>query len=331
MTARQEETDQHTFVNTKIISLNSFYATDKLNGEKLSQLSFDFNNIATRDKDNLYHSVAIQTAEIPASYYNVNETNQHIYIQSSVNPAQTRQIYITPGNYTATTFAVEFEAAFTREFAAPPTGDTHTLLTLSTTTGKFSLKSWHTTNPIPTLTIICDGTSATTTANLVLGISRTFIGSLVFPPSTGTGTAFPLSADFLGVTQLKVSSNALAGDNYDSVSLGTTTLVDTIPANSAPFGLNIFTSLGREIFVKARRIDEIDIQIRDQNDEFIDFNGINWTLTIVLNTHRREIVPADSGVEDGTINNDKLRRAIAAAEKTDTLEKELENVTFDII
>ena len=326
MTARQE-TEDHTFINTKIISLNSFYATDKLNGEKLSQLSFDFNNIANRDRDNLYHSVAIQTAEIPASYYNVNATNKHIYITMSGSPAVTALIAITEGNYTATTFPDAVELAFTQAFGAAPTGETNTIMTFNAATGKFLLKTGRTANP--TLTITFAVAHPTTTANLLLGVSRTFIGDLVFPPTAGA--TFPLSADFLGVTQLKVSSNALAGDNYDSVSLGTTTLVDTIPATAAPFGLNIFTSLGREIFVKARRIDEIDIQIRDQNDEFIDFRGINWTLTLVLNTHRREIVPVDSGVEDGTINNDKLRRAIAAAEETDTLEKELEKVTFDIL
>ena len=108
-------------------------------------------------------------------------------------------------------------------------------------------------------------------------------------------SSFPALANFLGITKIKVASNALAGDNYDSVSLNTSTLIDTISVTAGPFGLTVYNSLGRESFVKAKRIDEIDIQLYDQDD-----NGI--------------------------INFQKLARAVEASVKPEPLKKELEEL-----
>ena len=69
-----QDIDEHVIIQSKLISINSKYAT-KLNGNKHSSLLFDFNNIAPKDVNNLYHTIAIQSAEIPASYYNVNSKN----------------------------------------------------------------------------------------------------------------------------------------------------------------------------------------------------------------------------------------------------------------
>jgi len=163
-----------------------------------------------------------------------------------------------------------------------------------------------------------------TTSKTLLGIPETAMGTLVFPYSATTPSYFPLPVNFLGVTKIKVASNALAGDNYDSASLNTTTLVDTLSTTAVNFGLTTFNSLGRESYVKAKRIDEIDIQMRDQDNRLLDFNGVNWTMTIILNTHKRQMFSK----RDGTINFDKLVRFEKAQEETETLKEELKDISF---
>jgi len=140
-------------------------------------------------------------------------------------------------------------------------------------------------------------------------------------------TFFPIPANFLGITKIKLLSDALAGGNFDSNNLNTTTLVDTLSASATPFGLTIYNSLGRESFVKAKRIDEVDVQLLDQNNDFIDFNGINWTMTLLVNTHRRQ----KFSKIDGSILNDKYVATLKALEKTESLKEELEDVEFDLI
>ena len=168
---------------------------------------------------------------------------------------------------------------------------------------------------------------AATTAQSIIGIDPASTTDLVFPTGGAVATAFPRLANFLGITKIKLGSNALAGDNYDSYALSTTTLVDTISTTAVPFGITIFNSLGRESYIKAKRIDELDFQLLDQNNEFINFNNVDWTLTIILNTHRRQTFSNDSGV----LINDRVVASEKAKEPVDTIKEELEDVTFDLI
>ena len=307
-----EDIDEHVIIQSRLISLNSRFATAKLNGSKHSQLLFDFNSISPKSVDTLYHTIAIQSAEIPASYYNVNAANNIINISDSVGT--TASITLTEGNYDANSFKTEFELKFNAAaFAGNATLD------FSTVTGKYSLVS-ATVGTNLTINL------ATTTCREPLGLDLDAVGTQVFPYQAPPAT-FPNPANFLGVTKIKMLSDSLAGGNFDSNRLNTTTLVDTISATATPFGLTIYNSLGRESFVKAKRIDEIDVQLLDQNNNLIDFNGTNWTMTLLINTHRRQRFSK----RDGSILNDKYVATIKALQKTQSLKEELEDVKFDII
>ena len=299
--------DEHIIVESRLISLNSKYATERNNGEKLSQVSFDFNAIARKDAKTLYHTIAIQSAEIPASYYIVNETNNIINL---TNNAETFSVVIAPGNYDALTFAAAFNLDFNAKFTNDAT------LEFNAITGKYSLLS----------DVIGESITmnlAATTAQTLIGVSPSAVGTLTFP-FVAPPTPMPKLANFLGVTKIKVASNALAGANYDSVSLNTSTLVDTISTTATAFGLTIYNNIGRESFVKAKRIDEIDIQLYDQDDTAIDFNGIDWNFTIILNTHRKQTFSNT----DGIINFQKLRSLITSAQPVAPLKEVLKDVKF---
>ena len=298
-----ENIDEHIIIQSKLVSINSKYGV-KLNGNKHSSILFDFNSIAPKDINNLYHTIAIQSAEIPASYYNVNNSNNKINITESAS-GSTITLTIPDGNYDANTYAAAFILVFN---AAAFTNNA--TLAFNTTTGKFSLMS-DTNGTNLTLNL------ATTTARDVLGISETATGTLAFNYAAGDPTFMPLPANFLGVTKIKVLSNALAGENFDSNNLNTTTLIDTVSATATPFGLTTFNSLGRESFVKAKRIDDIDIQVLDQNNNFINFNGINWTMTLILNTHKRQLFSRT----EGSISNDVYISLLKAKKKKESIKE----------
>lgn len=297
--------DEHIINESRLISLNSKYATDFLNGSKKSSVVFDFNAIASKDNSILYHTIAIQSAEISGAFYNITDRN-NVFNFNRTSGATTNNHFgtIPIGNYTANTFKVAFETAFTQNSAA------NCVITFNTTTGKYQLTDTQ-------LGFVININLDRTTCRLPLGIDANAPGQLDFPYAANplSATFFPFPADFLGVTKIKVCSNALAGDNYDSVSLNTSTLIDTISISAVPFGLTIYNSLGRESFVKARRIDEIDIQLTDQDDNEIDFNNANWTFTIILNSHRRQMFSK----EEGIINFRKMLQVEEAAKKPEPL------------
>ncbi len=307
MTDKFEDIDEHVIVQSRLISINSRFATIKYNGDNLSSLLFDFNSISPRSVDTLYHTIAIQSAEIPASYYNINSNNNIINITDSLGT--TANIIIPTGNYDADTFAATFIVKFN---AASFAGDG--LLVFETLTGRYSLMSE------------TGGTDlainlSSTTCREPMGISIDATGVLNFPHAAAA-TLLPLPASFLGITKIKMLSDALAGGNFDSNNLNNTTLVDTISVSAPIFGLTVYNSLGRESFVKAKRIDEIDIQILDQNNNFINFNGINWTMTLLINTHIRQSFSKSSV----SILNDEYVAAIKTQKKPDKTEDEIDEL-----
>tara|TARA_R110001606_G_C15397441_1_gene652385 strand:- start:4597 stop:5529 length:933 start_codon:yes stop_codon:yes gene_type:complete len=302
-----EDIDEHVIVQSRLISINSRYATVKYNGDNLSSLLFDFNSISPRSVDTLYHTIAIQSAEIPSSYYNIDSNNNIINITDSLGT--TANIIIPTGNYDADTFAAAFIVKFN---AAAFAGDG--LLTFETLTGRYGLMSeTNGTDLAINLT--------STTCREPMGISIDATGVLNFPYAAAA-TLLPLPASFLGITKIKMLSDALAGGNFDSNNLNNTTLVDTISVSAPIFGLTVYNSLGRESFVKAKRIDDIDIQMLDQNNNFINFNGINWTMTLLINTHIRQTF-SKSNV---SILNDEYVAIKKTLKKPDKTAEEMEDI-----
>ncbi len=318
MNSQPMSIEEHVIVESRLISINSRYATEYLNGLKNSSVVFDFNAIARKDAQTLYHTIAIQSAEIPSSFYNVNSTNNTIRIyEDDTGVENTISFTIPEGNYNADTFAAAFIVSFNAQAFSH-----NCEMVFNATTGKFSLRS-------DTVGVRLQLLIDETTAKELLGIPNNYVGvsaaggtNVILFHYTIPPSFFPAPANFLGVTKIKVSSNALAGGNYDSISLNTSTLIDTISVSGVPFGLTIYNSLGRESFVKAKRIDEIDIQLHDQDDNTIDFNGANWNFTIIINTHRKQVFSNT----DGIINFQKLKLFKESAEKPEPLKEELKEL-----
>ena len=126
--------DEKIIIQSRIISLNSKYATEKINGSKLSNVSFDFNSIASKNRETLYHTVAIQSAEITASYYNVTAENNTINI-SETGVGAAVDVVIPVGNYDANTYAAAFNLKANSVLANDAT------LSFNATTGKFAFMS----------------------------------------------------------------------------------------------------------------------------------------------------------------------------------------------
>ena len=281
MNDQPERRDEHIINESRLISLNSKYATDYLNGSKRSKVVFDFNAIASKDNSILYHTIAIQSAEIPGAFYNITDKNNFLNFNRTSGATTTAHTATIPvGNYNANTFKVAFELAMNAA------SGTACILTFNVTSGKFQLTD---TQLGYTITIQLDP-AVKTTLRIPLGIDANATGTLDFNYNSvpTNATFFPFPADFLGITKIKVCSNALAGGNYDSVSLNTSTLIDTI-----------------------------------------DFNNANWTLTIILNSHRRQMFSKDEGI----INFAKMRRVEEATKKPEPLGlvlKELPRRSVDI-
>ena len=70
-----------------------------------------------------------------------------------------------------------------------------------------------------------------------------------------------------------------------SVRLGETNLIDTISVNAPAYGLIQFNAAEHnECLMKHKSIDNIDVQIRDERNDYVDFNNQDWSITFIIHS-----------------------------------------------
>lgn len=255
---------------TKLLTINSADAV-RLNGDNLSNVRFDFNDLVNSNTEET-NTISLLSAEIPFSIYNVNENNKVIQLQTRTNSGTITNytLILTEGNYNGNTFITEFKGRFNNLTSK------NCNLTLSNTTGVYSLEPSDTT--LTYIKLLIDGT----TADKIIGLKA----DKQFNSGLSTPTALDFPCNFLGVKKLAIFSNALAGNNINSNSLGETTLIDTISVNVPAFGLILYQSgFTQESVLRNNEIGSIDLQIRDELFNLVDFNNTTWEMTFLLKSY----------------------------------------------
>lgn len=251
-------------IDNKIITLNSKDAV-LLNSSKVSNVNFKFKNILKKEKDIFYTTVSLYSCEIPVSFFNVNVNNY--YLSYSVNGVS-YSMTLAEGNYNSTTFISAFQTAFSTAGHG------------KTITVSINRLNGFLTFTVSSYTLIFLYSNSTMYEVLGLASSTNYT-------ITTTLTAVSMM-NLIGVKKIKILSYALSNNGIDSNTLGENSLLQTVSVNQPAYNLITWSNQSPNYSkLKQREINEIDIQLRDENDALIDFNGINWSLTIVLNIYRK--------------------------------------------
>ena len=91
----------------------------------------------------------------------------------------------------------------------------------------------------------------------------------------------PYPLDLLGYKRLEIYTQGLNTYNYSSLHKGMSNLLCIIPIDQPAFGLityNNFTDTKH--IINNTTLDNIDIQIRGEDKNFINFNNIDWTMKL---------------------------------------------------
>ena len=252
--------EKSTRTEYKLINLNSANALVKNNGAYLSDVVFKLPSLVKPEPNLTSVELSIIDGQIPVSFYNINYTNNTLNYQiSSVNYS----IVANVGNYNFNSLATQLISKFLLN------GHTFTI-TINKQNG-----------------IV---TFATTATNFIFQVSSLF-ASLGFTNSNKTSTSFSLTADYplnlLGVTKIKIQSVNLGSYNIDSLTLGYCNTLGIIPVDQPSFGLISYENKTNSIFqIRDNRVDEIDLQLLDQNNNLINFNNVDWDLTILFKFNR---------------------------------------------
>jgi hypothetical protein len=139
-------------------------------------------------------------------------------------------------------------------------------ITLNSSNGKFTL-SYNASFSI----------LATSTINKIMGFSKNITYT-----STSNNIILPYPANFLGTNNIYVKSPNLILENYNTSTKDYITL-SNIPVNVPPFGIiQYLNQTGSKNIVKNIQMDNLEIQITDDDNNLIDFNNLEWSITIEI-------------------------------------------------
>jgi len=251
------------YTDNRTILLNSKYAQYK-NGTFKSNVVFPFKGIIKDEENIIQKYITVLDAQIPCSFYIINSTNKVLTV---VLGANTYTLNLTLGNYNANSLITELIS----KIATIPT--LTATIVINKSTGK--------------LTFTCSSSVTlvytTSTIGTVLGLTANL---------TGTSITLQQPLNLLGVKLLNIKSTALSVTAFTSENFGNSSILLSIPNNEASFNMISYTnqnSLNNAVLF-ADIVDVIDIQILDESGNFIDFNGIDWTMNLGISIERERTV-----------------------------------------
>ena len=239
--------------NTINLYLNSKFALKQLNGT--SNCIFDFSNLPIDDGEIF---VSVQSAQIPGTFYNVDDINNLLVY--SVNNGANINLVIPPSNYNVNSlmaYLITVMTGFTITFNGQ-----NNKYTFTHATNIFSFKS-------------------SSSCFELLG----FIEGNTYN-STGLTITSPLCINFFTIQAVLIEiSNLITNNKTSNANENNPSILVSIPIttsqNSVLSYYNVFNLHERINTIK--NFATLQVRLLDQDLDLLDLNGANWTATIQLN------------------------------------------------
>jgi hypothetical protein len=289
------------YIDNHLITLNSKYA-NQLNGTLLSSVVFGFTGLL-QDESNIINTfITVSNAQIPCSFYTITPTNYTIiYTQLGA----TTSFNIPIGNYNSTSLISALKVGF---------GANLITLSINKLNGKLSFL-------FNTNTII----ESTSSIKDILGFD------VDVPCFSNVTSVLPFPLNLLGVKKISIKSDRLAITSYSSVNFSTSNTLTTIPVDQPAFNMISYVNqsdLNTNI-LQAKTLNIIDISLVDENNNLLDFNNCDWSITLSLSIHRNENISYNGDLYKSVSENSNLVKNDKLPEKV--LEKSQDEKDLELL
>lgn len=236
--------------DTKQIHLSPSGALLKNNGILNSSLQFQIPYFIRKERNLIYNTIKVLHAEIPYSFYIINEYNNKLDLS-------TGSISFPYGNYNANTFMQMLNPLLPINMSL--TFDTYTGIFTLNYNQDFSLYSSSTCGKLMGFT---NGVVYTSNLNKI---------TMLYP------------ANFLGSKNLYIKTPNLLIENYNTNTKDYFTLL-SIPVMCSPFGIINYDNISgsKNVIKNTNGTDTLELRIYDDDNNLVDFNNIEWTITLEL-------------------------------------------------
>ena len=218
---------------TKNIYLTSQNAT---NGSLMSSFHCNITDILNNEHVQ-YSTIRVTTAEVPVSFYIINEYNNKLSIDNV--------IYEFPfGNYNANTF-IDYFVGLLPTFT----------LSINRSTGKFVM-----------------GSTSNFTVNYIGSTMCDIIGFTTDLTSSGNSLIFTNPCNFSGNKNVTIHTNLHLNSIETSKNLGT--IIGKIPNNVSPYETIFYSNKSQSSqLIRDLTLTDMKIELRGDNNQLLNFNG----------------------------------------------------------
>ena len=236
-------------IKTKSRLFNISSATGRQNGDFCSQIQVQLPDLTFHQDhiQNAYFSVV--HAEVPNSFYIINYTNNQFVLNGTTYT-------LTRGNYNVNTF-------ITMLLAAIPVGYG---LTYSSITTKLTMTN------ASSFTI--NANSKESTINSVMGLGTSAL--------TGTSVIMPNVVNFIPLQRINFRTNFFNFACYNTID-GSQDIFLPLQNNAGQNSIiNYVNQTQQKFLIQDRSITAFTITVTDDLNRFINFNGVDWLMTIQI-------------------------------------------------
>ena len=246
--------------NNNIISYQSIYSTQIYlnsanavlnNGTLKSDVQFFIQNVINCKRKSSEMRVSLVNGQFPNSFYQINNSNNTIIINSV--------IYVFPnGNYNINNFISTWYNIIGNTWILSFSSITNKL-TFSFTSSFMITDVFHSLFPV---------------IGLVPGVIYRSVGNSLSAPSC---------VNFSGLPRLLISSSSFSLNSKTSYDSAMGNIIASVPNNTIQNGIIHYTNYTnyKSIFQNSE-LSSICIIIQDDFENFIDFNNLDWSLTLQI-------------------------------------------------
>lgn len=246
-------------IKTKSRLFNITSAVGCLNGAFQSQVQITLPDL-TFHLDNVQNAyLSVVHCEVPNSFYILNYTNNQLVINGTT-------YILTRGNYNVNTFMSMLLGILPVGFG----------MSYNSITTKFTMT--HT-----TIDFTINATSSACTINSVMGLGTSDL------TSTGRVLTMPNVVNFIPLQRINFRSNFLNFGCYNSVD-GSSDIFLPLQNNAGQNSIiNYVNQTQHKFLIQDRSITSFVINVTDDKNQLINFNGVPWLMTLQIDVDFLEL------------------------------------------
>jgi hypothetical protein len=257
-TRNQNNETLYTLKESFLVVLDSRNSTIFNNGDMISDISFDLKDIILTDDSTIALNMVLSSFTCPCSFYQINNNNNILNIV--LNNVQ-NSIIIPVGNYNQINFQSQLLSQLPSDFSMS-FNKINNIYTLNSSSTSFII-------------------SSTSTIYNIMGFKKNMTYIANSNNNGGFTLLMPYCCNFGGLNNINIHCKNIRTKNIDSKDMCISSIIASVPVNASPNGIIYYgKNADFSIPIKTSCIDYIDIELKDDLNNFINMNNQHFNLVL---------------------------------------------------